>query len=430
MKISWRIEGKMKEIEKSYDLAREYYGELGIDTGRVLEKLREIPLSIHCWQGDDIAGFESREENLQGGGILATGNFPGRSRNIAELVQDIEKAFSLIPGTKKLNLHSIYGDFGGKKVDRNEILPEHFKSWVQWARANNTGLDFNATTFSHKMAESGFTLSSRDKKIRDFWIEHVKKCREISNYFGKELQYPCVFNIWIQDGSKDITLSRLEHRKILGESLDEIFSMEYPESNMLDSLESKLFGIGSESYVAGSHEFYLSYAIKKNKMVTFDTGHYHPTEVVSDKISSALLFLKGVLLHISRGVRWDSDHVPVLSDELIDIMKEVVRADATDKVYVGTDYFDASINRIGAWVTGARAVSKALLVALLEPVNLLRDYENRGRLFARLGLLEDTKTMPFGSVWNYYCQSMNIPGDREWLDEVLEYEKKVLSERH
>ncbi|MBM3699331.1 MAG: L-rhamnose isomerase [Actinobacteria bacterium] len=418
----------MKNIEKQYEYAKEYYAGLGINTDKVLKKLEKIPVSIHCWQGDDVVGFEESGSAL-GGGILATGNFKGRARNLAELQQDIEKAFSLIPGAKKINLHPIYGDFKGKKVDRNAITVDHFKSWADWAESNSAGIDFNPTPFSHIFAESGYTLSSKDKKIRDFWIEHTKRCREISNYFGKRLKKTCIFNLWIQDGSKDITLSKLEHRQILKDSLDEVFSIKYPESNIIDSLESKLFGIASESYVVGSHEFYLSYAVKNDKLITFDTGHFHPTELVSDKISAVLPYIKGIMLHLSRGIRWDSDHVTILSDEVINIMREIVISNALDKVYIGTDFFDASINRIGAWVIGARAVIKALLFALLEPVSLIKKYESSGQLFARLGLLEDTKTMPFGAVWNYYCSSQDMPQDLSWIDEVFKYEKDVLDAR-
>jgi len=418
----------MKNIEKQYEYAKEYYAGIGVDTDLVLKKLENIPVSIHCWQGDDVAGFEESYTAL-GGGILATGNFKGRARNLGELRQDIEKSFSLIPGTKKINLHPIYGDFKGKKVDRNEIVIEHFKSWADWAERNNAGIDFNPTPFSHRLAESGYTLSSKNNDIKNFWIEHTKRCREISNYFGGRLKKPCIFNIWIQDGSKDITLSRLEHRQILKDSLDEVFSVKYPVSNVLDSLESKLFGLASESYVVGSHEFYLAYAIKNDKLITFDTGHFHPTELVSDKIPAVLPFIKGIMLHLSRGIRWDSDHVIILSDEVINIMREIVIAGALDKVYIGTDFFDASINRIGAWVIGARAVVKALLFAMLEPVSLIKEYENRGQLFARLGFLEDTKTMPFGTVWNYYCNSQGMPQDLAWIDEVFKYEKEVLDAR-
>jgi len=416
------------KVKEAYELARKQYTKYNMDTDDVLNKLKNIPVSINCWQGDDVGGFEGTRDILSGG-ILSTGNYPGKAKNINELRSDIEKTFSLVPGRKRLNLHAIYGDFKGKAVNRNEILPEHFSSWIDWAKKLSVGTDFNPTLFSHPLAISGYTLSSKDEKVRRFWIEHVKKCREISNYIGRELKIPCIMNIWIPDGSKDLTVSRLEHREILRKSLDEIFTVDYPEDNMLDALECKLFGIGSESYVVGSHEFYLSYAIKKDKLITFDTGHYHPTEIVSDKLSAVLPFIRGILLHISRGVRWDSDHVPILTEELIAIMAEIVRADALSKVYIATDFFDGSINRIGAWVIGTRAVLKSLLIALLEPTHILKSYEESGNLFARLGFLETLKSMSFGAIWNYYCDSMGVPNDMEWIDEVLKYEKEVISKR-
>ncbi|MHB8278758.1 MAG: L-rhamnose isomerase [Candidatus Humimicrobiaceae bacterium] len=421
------------KAKEGYKIARKQYAKYDIDTDKVINKLINIPISIHCWQGDDVGGFETPDAILSGGGIgggiLSTGSYPGKARNILELQSDVDKAFSLIPGRKKLNIHAIYGDFKGKAVDRDKILPEHFSTWVDWAKKQGIGLDFNPTIFSHPLADSGYTLSSKDEKVRRFWIEHVKKCREISNYIGRELKSPCIMNIWIPDGSKDMTVSRSEHREILRQSLDEIFSIDYPEENMLDALECKLFGIGSESYVAGSHEFYLSYVIKKGKIITFDTGHFHPTELVSDKISAVLPFVKAIMLHLSRGVRWDSDHVPILCEELIAIMSEVVRAKALDKIYIATDFFDGSINRIGAWVIGARAVLKALLFALLEPTHILEDYENKGNLFARLGFMEALKVMPFGAVWGYYCESAGVPTDVEWIGDVLMYEREVTSKR-
>ena len=417
------------KIKEAYELARKQYTKYGIDTDDVLNKLKDIPISIQCWQGDDVGGFEATNDILSGGGILSTGKYHGKAKNINELRSDIEKAFSLIPGRKRLNLHAIYGDFKGKAVNRNEILSEHFSSWIEWAKKLGIGLDFNPTLFSHPMADSGFTLSSSNEKIREFWVEHVKRCRDISNYIGKELKNRCICNMWIPDGSKDLLVSRLKHREILLKSLNEIFSISYPEKNTLDSLESKLYGIGLEAYTVGSHEFYLSYAVKKDKLITFDTGHYHPTEIVSDKISAVLQFVKGILLHLSRGVRWDSDHVPILTEELIDIMAEIVRADALSKVYIATDFFDGSINRVGAWVIGARAVLKALLIALLEPTHILKDYEDKNNLFARLGFMEDLKIMPFGAVWDFYCESKGVPIDVEWIDEVLKYEKAVTLKR-
>ncbi len=418
----------MKTKEK-YRLAKEQYAKYGIDTDAVLEKLKDIPISINCWQGDDVRGFETKNNKLSDGGILATGNYRGKAKNIYELRSDIEKAFSLIPGKKRLNIHAIYGDFKGKAVSRDEISPEHFKSWITWAKKQGVGLDFNPTLFSHPMANSGFTLSSSDEKIRKFWVEHVKRCREVSNYIGKELKSRCICNIWIPDGSKDLLVSRLAHREILLESLNEIFDISYPEENMLDSLESKLYGIGLEAYTVGSHEFYLSYAIKKDKLITFDTGHYHPTEIVSDKLSAVLYFVKGVLLHLSRGVRWDSDHVPILTEELISIMSEIIRANALDKIYIATDYFDGSINRVGGWVVGTRASIKALLIAMLEPTHILKDYEDRNNLFGRLAFMEALKVMPFGAVWDFYCESRGIPTDIKCIDEIIKYEKDVMIKR-
>jgi len=418
----------MADIEKQYEEAKKQYQDVGVDTDKVLTSLAQIPVSVHCWQGDDVSGFEYTDAVL-GGGLLTTGNFKGKPRNLPQLWQDIEKAFSLIPGPKKINLHPIYGDFKGKKVDRDQIGPQHFESWADWAQKNNAGVDFNPTTFAHKLSDSGYTISDKDKRIRKFWIEHSKRCREISDYFGSRLGKTCIYNIWVQDGTKDTTLSKYEHRLILKEALDEIFSVKYPEENVLDALESKLFGLGSESFVVGSLEFYLSYAAQNGKLITFDTGHFHPTELVSDKISAALPFLKGIMLHLSRGIRWDSDHVTTMSDEVIEIMKEIVRAGATGRVHIGTDFFDASINRIGAWVIGARAVIKSLLIALLEPAAIIKKYEDEGKLFARLGMLEDSKTMPFGAVWNYYCKISSAPQDKAWIDEVLKYESEVLDRR-
>ncbi len=414
-------------LNNIYDLAKESYSKYNVDTDVAINKLINIPISIHCWQGDDITGFEKKESKLSGG-ILTTGNYPGKPRGIGELRKDIEKAFSLIPGKKKLSLHAIYGDFK-KDVDRNEISPADFDSWIIWAKENNTAFDFNPTFFSHPYSEKGYTLSSFDKKIRKFWIEHLIRSREISNYIGEKLGKVCINNIWIPDGEKDITPSSAMHRGLLIDSLNEAFSKTYPKENMEDSLESKLFGLGSESFVTGSLELYLSYAVKNDKMITLDTGHFHPTEKVSDKISAVLPFLKGVVLHISRGIHWDSDHVVILSEELIAIMSEIVRADAMDKVYIGTDYFDASINRIGAWVIGARAVAKALLYALLEPTHLLKKYELDNNNFARLALFEGLKTLPFGAIWQKYLDMQNMPSDIEVINDVVKYEKEVLSKR-
>ncbi|MHB8277897.1 MAG: L-rhamnose isomerase [Candidatus Humimicrobiaceae bacterium] len=408
-----------------YEDAKERYASFGVDTDKTLKILKNTSLSIHCWQGDDCGGFDKKDPSLSGGGILSTGNYPGKARSLIELRNDIEKAFSLIPGKKRLGIHAMYGDFPSKNIDRNQIEKEHFISWIEWAKDLNISLDFHPTLFSHPLANDGFTLSSRNKEVRKFWIEHVNKSREISNYIGESLKSPCVMNLWIPDGIKDNTVSRLYHRQILAESLDEIFSIKFPEENLIDTVESKLFGIGSESYVVGSYDFYLSYALKNNLFLTLDTGHFHPTELVSDKISSLIPFIKGIMLHLSRGVRWDSDHVTIMNDELIAIMQEIVRADAFNKIFISSDFFDGSINRIGAWVIGERAILKSLLFALLEPVDILRKYELENKLFARLGFMEDLKSMPFGFVWDYFCESLGVPKELEWIDEVLKFEKEV-----
>lgn len=418
-----------RDIEKNYLDAKEKYTELGIDTDSVLDTLKDIPVSVPCWQGDDISGFENPGTSLEGGGILVTGSHPGKPRNIDEFRADAEKAFSLIPGSKKFALQAIHGDFPDGLKNRSKVDICHFESWVDWAKENNCGLDFNPTLFSHDMAKTGYTLSDDDKNIRDFWIDHVQNTRKICDFIGRELKTPCYNNIWLADGSKDETASKLRHRENLIKSLDEIFSKKYPDENMQDSLESKLFGIGLESYTVGSNEFYISYAIKNDLQITLDTGHFHPTEKVSDKISALIPFIKGLQLHVTRGVRWDSDHVPLLSDELIAIMQEIVRADALNKVSIGTDYFDASISRIGAWVIGARSVRKALLIALLEPTKILDDYEKQGNNFARLAFLENLKFMPHGSIWDHYCSISGVSGDSQFIEDVNEYEKSVISKR-
>ncbi|MGC8654635.1 MAG: L-rhamnose isomerase, partial [Candidatus Kryptoniota bacterium] len=359
----------IKLIEEAYRNAKEQYAEIGVDTEEVLRKLDTVEISLHCWQADDVGGFEVPNVRLNGGGIQVTGNYPGKARTIDELRQDIEKVMSLLPGKQRLNLHAIYGDFKGKKVDRDEIEPEHFQSWIDWAKKLGIGLDFNPTCFSHPYADNGYTLSSKDAKIRKFWIEHVKRTRRIAAEMGKQLGSPCVNNIWIPDGSKDTPVDRYTHRTILKDSLDEIFAEEYPREYLLDSLEGKLFGLGVESMTVGSHEFYFGYAVKNKKMVCIDTGHYHPTEQPGDKISAMLQFLDGLMLHISRGVHWDSDHVVILNDDVLLLAQEIVRANALDRVHIGLDYFDASINRIGAYVIGSRAVQLAFLFALLEPTN-------------------------------------------------------------
>ncbi len=413
----------------AYSEARDRYANLGVDTEKVLKKLETIKISLHCWQGDDLSGFERPDSHLEGGGLQVTGSYPGRARNIDELRMDLDKAFSLIPGYHRLNLHAIYGDFQSKGVERDAIEPKHYESWVQWARERHLKLDFNATCFSHPKAESGFTLSHQNKGIRDFWIEHVKRCRSIASYFGRKLESPCIHNLWIPDGSKDNPVDRWTPRMLLKNSLETIYREQFSANDLKDSVESKLFGIGSEAYVVGSHEFYLGFALENTLMVCLDMGHFHPTESVPDKISSILQFSSELLLHIRRGVRWDSDHVVILNDDLRHIAEEIVRGDMVDKVHVALDFFDASINRVGAWIVGVRATLKSFLFALLEPIELLRSMESGGDHFSRLALLEELKTMPFGAVWDYYCLKKNVPPAGEWMKSVKDYEDQILSHR-
>ena len=416
-----------RAIEGAYEAARQRYAELGVDTNKAMERLSKIAISLHCWQGDDVTGFES-SEGLSGGGIMATGAYPGKARTADELRRDLEKAMSLIPGKHRLNLHAIYAETAGK-VERNQLTVEHFSAWIDWAKANGLGMDFNSTFFSHPKAESGFTLASTDKAIRRFWVEHGIVCRKIGAAMGKELGTPCVTNVWIPDGYKDIPVDRTGPRQRLRKSLDEIFAEKMDRSCLLDSVESKLFGIGSESYVVGSHEFYLGYAIRNNVLLCLDMGHFHPTEVVSDKISSVLTFLDEMLLHVSRGVRWDSDHVVILSDELRCLTEEIVRGDYLQRVHIGLDFFDASINRVAAWVIGTRCMLKALLIALLEPTDKLRQMEEAGDFTARLAMLQELKTLPLGAIWDYYCIKEAVPAGADWLKEVRDYEAKVTNLR-
>ena len=418
---------KTKNTEKAYELAAERYAQLGVNTDRAIETMRTIAISLHCWQGDDVGGFERPDATLSGGGIQVTGNYPGKARTVGELRMDIEKVFSLIPGRHRLNLHAIYGEFGGETVDRNKVGPEHFKGWVEWAGSKGLKLDFNATLFSHPRAGSGFTLSSRDDATRKFWVEHVKRCRAIGAFMGKELRSPCIHNLWIPDGSKDLPADRWIHRSLLKDSLDEIYSVEHDPAHLKDALESKLFGVGSEAYVVGSHEFYLAYAISTGKMVCLDLGHFHPTEFVADKISAVLQFSDELLLHLSRGIGWDSDHVVILNDEVRAVAEEIVRGGALNRVHVALDFFDASINRVGAYVIGARATLKALLIALLEPREMLRQYENEGDNFARLALMEEMKALPFGAVWDYYCLQSGVPNGAAVVKDIHAYERDVLS---
>jgi L-rhamnose isomerase len=420
---------KEKRIEKAYEIAREVYAETGVNTERALQRLDSTPVSLHCWQADDVGGCEHPDSALAGGGIQATGNYPGKATNLPEIRQDLDRAYSLIPGNHRLNLHAIYGDFGGLRVERDCIEPEHFQSWVEWARDRNIGMDFNCTLFSHPNADSGYTLSSRDDGIRRFWIEHVMRCREIGSYIGRELGNPCIHNIWIPDGSKDVSVDRYLHRRLLRESLDTILDKKYDPDKVKDSVESKLFGIGLETYTVGSHEFYLGYAVANRLLLCLDIGHFHPTEQVSDKVSSVFQFLDELLLHVTRPVRWDSDHVVTLNDEVRALMQEIVWADKLDKAHVGLDFFDASINRIGAYVTGTRATQKALLLALLDPVEKMREYENAGRSFELLTLMEEAKSKPFGTVWDYYCLKKNVPVGEEVIAEIQNYESDVLNKR-
>jgi len=417
-----------KQIQDTYAMVKERYAMLGVDTDQALETLAQIPISLHCWQGDDVRGFESPEAVL-GGGLAATGNYPGKARNADELRRDLDKAYSLIPGTHRLNLHSIYAETGGQKVERNKLQPEHFSAWIAWAKEKSHGIDFNPTCFSHPMAESGFTLASYDEGIRKFWIEHCIACRKIGEHIGRELGTPCVTNIWVPDGFKDIPIDRKSPRMLLKDSLDRILAEKIDPRYNLDSVESKLFCIGSESYVVGSHEFYLGYAIANKILLCLDSGHFHPTEVISDKLSSVLTFLDEVLLHISRGVRWDSDHVVILSDELQAIAQEIVRGDFLHRVHIGLDFFDASINRVAAWVIGARNTMRALLIALLEPIAQLRQLEVSGDYTGRLALLEELKGLPFGAAWDYFCLQQGVPVGMRFMDEIHEYEEQVLSRR-
>jgi L-rhamnose isomerase len=420
---------KEKRIEKAYEIAREVYEEIGVDTEVALNRLDSTPVSLHCWQADDVSGCESSEAALSGGGIQATGNYPGRATNLSEIRQDLDKAFSLIPGNHRLNLHAMYGDFGNRRVERDRIEPEHFRSWMDWARDRKIGMDFNCTLFSHPNADSGYTLSSRDDGIRRFWIEHVTRCREIGACIGRELGSPCIHNIWMPDGSKDVSVNRYLHRRLLKESLDEIFGVKYDAKALRDSVESKLFGIGLESYTVGSHEFYLGYAVENRLLLCLDIGHFHPTEQVSDKVSAVFQFLDEILFHVTRPVRWDSDHVVILNDEIRALMQEIVWAEKLDRVHLGLDFFDAGINRIGAYVTGTRATQRALLLALLDPVEKLREYENSDRKFELLFLMEEAKSKPFGAVWDYYCLKKSVPVAETAIAEIQNYEHAVLNKR-
>ena len=415
---------KSELIEKAYAIAKERYVALGVDTDKAIETLKKTPISLHCWQTDDVVGFESNE--AVSGGIQTTGNYPGRARNIEEVRQDIAKVKSLLGGTYRLNLHETYGEFNGEHVDRDQVEVKHFQGWIDWAKQNDLKLDFNSTSFSHP--KSGYlSLANPNKEIRDFWIEHTKRCRHIADAMGKAQDDPCIMNIWVHDGLKDLTVERLRYRQFLKDSLDQILAEKLPD--MKPCLEAKLFGIGMESYTVGSHDFYAGYCSKNNVMYTLDTGHYEQTENVSDMVSSLLLYVPELMLHVSRPVRWDSDHVTIMNDQTLDLFKELVRAEALNRAHIGLDYFDASINRIGAYIIGVRATQKSLLQALLEPLALLRKYEDNDQGFERLALLEEAKSLPFGAVYDYFNMINNVPVGEEFIADVDKYEKEVLVKR-
>jgi len=417
----------VSSAQKAYELAKASYAAYGINTDKAIRAALDVPVSIHCWQGDDVIGFEGSSGS--GGGIMATGNYPGRARSGDELRADAEFAFTLIPGKKRFNLHTLYAETDGKKVSRDELEPEHFKKWMAWSKKNKIHLDFNPSFFAHPMADTGYTLSSANPEIRGFWIRHCKASRKIASAIGANQGSPCVNNIWVPDGSKDLPADRLSPRQRLNDALDEILSVKYDSKTITDAVESKLFGIGSESYVVGSHEFYMGYTAKKQISLCLDAGHFHPTEALADKISSALLFIPRLLIHFSRGIRWDSDHVAIYSDELRDTCREIARQKCLDKVDIALDFFDASINRIAAWTIGSRSIRKGLLEALLEPVKLLTGAEKNGKYHERLALMEEFKTLPFGAVWDKLCIEDNVPQGSSWLSDVNQYEKDVLLKR-
>ena len=417
-----------KSVENAYHLAKERYAQFGVDVDAALKTLAQTPISLHCWQGDDVGGFENPGGEL-GGGLAATGNYPGKARNAAELRSDLDAAFSLIPGRHRLNLHAIYAETSGKKVERDELGPEHFQGWADWARSKGIGVDFNPTLFSHPLAEDGFTLAHADEGIRKFWVRHCIASRKIGAFFGQALNTPCVTNIWIPDGYKDSPADRKSPRLRLMQSLDEVLAEKIDPRFNLDAVEPKLFGIGSESYVVGSHEFYLGYAVSRQVLFTLDAGHFHPTETISDKLSAILLYTPEVLLHVSRGVRWDSDHVVTFSDDLQALMLEIARGEYLPRVHIGLDYFDASINRVAAWVIGTRNAQRALLMALVEPNGLLRDMESEGDLTGRLALMEELKGLPFGAAWDYFCMQQEVPVGFHYMADIRRYEQDVLPKR-
>ncbi len=415
--------------EHVYTDAKERYAELGVDAEKAIAALKTIPLSLHCWQTDDVGGFESPDAELSGGGIQVTGNYPGKARSIGEMRADLDKVTSVIPGTHRLSLHMSYGEFDGRKVDRDQIAPEHFAGWIAWAKERNMGLDFNGTYFSHPKADDGFTLSHPDKGIRDFWVEHGRRSRQIAAVMGEALGTPTILNTWIPDGAKDLPVDRLGYRARLVESLDAMIADKYPSAHMKDAVETKLFGIGSESFVVGSHEFYMGYAQSRDTMICLDMGHFHPTESVADKLSSVYLFFEELLLHVSRPVRWDSDHVVIFNDDIADLTRELVRCGRIGDTHIGLDFFDATMNRVGAYAIGSRAVLKGLLAAFLEPHETLKSYDLEGNAFARLALLEQARTLPFGAVWNRYCEEMGVVSDAGLIESVMEYERNVLVKR-
>jgi len=417
-----------KNIDQSYRLAKERFAQLGVDTDKALKQLARIPISIHCWQGDDVGGFENAGQEL-GGGLAVTGNYPGKARTADELRADFEKALAVIPGSHRFNLHACYAEISGKRVDRDALSADQFKNWIAWAKSIKIGMDFNQTYFAHPRVVGGFTLTSPDVAVRRFWIEHGIRCREIGAAIGKALGKTCVTNLWIPDGMKDTPADRRGPRERLVESLDAIFKKKIDKKLNLDSIEGKLFGIGAESYTPGSAEFYLGYAVSRQTLLTLDAGHYHPTEGIADKISSVLNYLPEIVLHVSRGVRWDSDHVVTLTDDLQAIAQEIVWGGYTDRVHIGLDYFDASINRIAAWVIGTRNMLKALLLALLTPIARLRQLEARSDYTSRLALMEDAKLLPFGAVWDYYCARQGVPPGEAWLPEIKKHEQTVLAKR-
>ena len=419
---------KEEQIQKAYEDAKALYATIGVDADKAIEQLNNLSISIHCWQADDVSGFENPDGELTGG-IQTTGNYPGKARTIDELKKDLEKVISLVPGRHRISLHATYGDFGGEFVDRDKVEPKHFQSWIDWAKANDVKLDFNSTFFSHEKTNSGYTLSDFNPEIRTFWKDHLRKCRRIAAEIGRQQGDACIHNIWIPDGEKDKTVSRYEHRKLLQESLDEVLAEKISTDYLKDCVECKLFGIGSESYVVGSHEFYMGYAVKNNMLLTLDAGHFHPTETISDKLSSMLLFVPEITLHVSRPERWDSDHVVILTDELLAIAQEIVRSGQKDRVHMGLDYFDASINRIGAYVVGIRSAQKAMLQALLEPTDKLREFEKQDKNFQRLAWLEELKALPWNALYSYYCDQQGVPVGDEYIREIEAYEDQITSKR-